>query len=157
MRDKGYYYAKINAYEREIDAYTNTINKKNQHINELTLLKSKVLNYEITFDEVQRNRRNHLSFAVEELFSRKRYSQKIIQGYELDMNELLSGSEQQHVFYGLEAAEETIATKIRALNNEIEDCYDMITECNRNIETYRKDIQHIEKREQAQTHGGYYY
>ena len=72
MNDKGYYYTKISAYEREIAACNIAISKKNQQASELASLKSKIFRYSEVFDEVQRNRRNSLSLAVGELFSRKR-------------------------------------------------------------------------------------
>lgn len=155
MSDKGYYYTKISAYEREIVDCNSAINKENQQINELASLKSKILAYENLFDEVLRNRRNYLSFAVGELFSRKRYSQKIIQRYEQSMGELLSGSDQQNVFHGLVVAKETISEKIRKLDSGIEEHHRQIRECNNGIAKCKQEIRRIEERERS--YGGYYY
>lgn len=155
MNDKGYYYTKISAYEREIAACNIAISKKNQQASELASLKSKIFRYSEVFDEVQRNRRNSLSLAVGELFSRKRYSQRIVQSFEQGMNELLSGSEQKSVFDGLIVAEETVAEKIRRLNNEIEECYRQISEYNDSIAECRREIRRIEERERE--YGRYRY
>lgn len=149
MSDKGYYYTKISAYEREIADCNSAISKKNQQVSELTSLKSKIFSYSEMFDEVQRNRRNSLSLAVGELFSKKRYSQKIVQSYEQNMGELLSGSDQQKVINGMFTAEETIEEKVRKLKEEIEEHYRQIAEYNAKIADCRSKIRSIEERERA--------
>lgn len=155
MSDKGYCYTKISACEREIEACNSAISKKNQQISELTSLKSRIFNYSERFDEVQRNRRNSLSLAVGELFSRKRYSQKILQSYEQSMGELLSGSEHQRVLNGIFTAEEIIEEKVRKLNEEVEEHFWQISRYNTDIAEYRREILRIKERECE--HGRYDY
>lgn len=147
MSDKGYYYTKISACEREIEVCSNAIRKKNHEVSELSSLKSRVISYLDRVDEVQRNRRNSLSLAVGDLCSRKRYSQKIIQSYEQSMSDLLSGSDYYTVVDGMLTAEEIIKEKIRRLNEEIEEHSREISKYNSNIEKYRREIQRIEERE----------
>ena len=155
MSDEGYFYAKIYSYEREIEECNAQIRKINQQINELTRLKEKIFNYSQMFDEVQIKCRSVFSFAVEELFSRKRYSQKIVKSYEQGMGELLLGSECQKVADEGVEAEESVKQKLRSMEEQREDLCWQIANYKSGMSECRAELRKIEERERE--YGRYNY
>lgn len=132
--------ARIEECQREIEA-------DNRNVEELAILQGRIVALAEQLADAQRGRKAKLFQVSAALDSARRYSRRIVESYDVQMQELLTGSAYTETANGIETADWTVSQEIQRLGYEIESLWSEIQSLNQCICQCQEEIAEIERRE----------
>lgn len=132
--------ARIEECQREIEVYE-------RKVEELRILQGRIGALEEQFADAQRMRKAKLLQVSVALDSARRYSRRIIESYDAQMQELLTGNGYVQTAKGIEAADWTVSQEIQRLGYEMESLWNEIRSLEQTIGQCQGEIAEIERRE----------